>query len=549
MKQAGNPKRGFSMEDIAFKDPISQQTRGFPTRKISGDLVRKISFQGRNFLELAPEALSLLAEEAFHDMAFFLRTSHLEQLAAILEDPEASHNDRLVTLELLKNASISASGTFPLCQDTGTAMVIARKGERVLTHAEDSVFLARGIYRAYAENAFRYSQLAPLSVYREKNTETNLPAQIDIQAVPGDAYDFLFVAKGGGSANKTFLYNKTRAILSEEKLLPFLREALSEIGVSACPPYHLALVIGGMSPEYNLKVLKLASAGCLEDLPLEGSPWGRAFRDPELEAKLLAMGRETGLGAQFGGKYFCLDARVVRLPRHGASCFLSIGANCVAHRNLLGKITEEGLFLEKLEENPARFLPDPELDFAGAVSLDLTKPMDQIRNTLSALSVGTPLLLNGPMIVARDLAHARLKEMLDRRERLPAYFSDHPVYYAGPAKKPEGFASGSFGPTTAGRMDPYIPLFQERGASLVSLAKGNRSSVVKDSCRKFGGFYLGSIGGAAARLGKDCIEKVTLLDFEDLGMEAVYRIHVKNFPAFLILDDKGNDFYAALRNG
>lgn len=542
----GSLKKVFFMEDAMFEDPLLHETGDFPKRKISEDPVKKFSFKGRDFLELDAEGLSLLAERAFHDLAFFLRVSHLEQLAAILEDPEASSNDRLVAFELLKNACIAAAGIFPLCQDTGTAMVMAKKGEGILTGADDAVFLSRGIHKAYTENAFRYSQLAPLFLYTEKNTGNNLPAQIDIQAVSGGSYDFLFVAKGGGSANKTFLFNKTREILSEEKLTSFLAEVLPEIGVSACPPYHLSLVIGGMSPEYNLKALKLASTGYLDNLPQEGNSFGRAFRDLSLEAKLLDLGRKTGLGAQFGGKYFCLDARVIRLPRHGASCFVSIGASCVAHRNMRGKITEEGIFLEKLEENPARFLPDPDLDFSKSISIDLGKPMGEIRDALSGLPVGTALLLNGPMVVARDMAHARLKEMLERGENLPKYFSEHPVYYAGPAKTPKGFASGSFGPTTAGRMDSYIPLFQKKGASLVTLAKGNRSQIVRDSCRKFGGFYLGSIGGAAALLGRDCIEKMEVLDFEDLGMEAVYRIQVKDFPAFLIVDDKGNDFYARL---
>lgn len=532
------------MKDAMYRDPIFHQSGNFPSRKLEGDRPEKISFGGRDFLLVKPEMLARLAEEAFHDLAFFFRESHLEQMAQILKDPEASANDRLVAHELLKNACISAAGVFPLCQDTGTAIIMAKKGEAVLSNAEDAEILSQGVQRAYAKNAFRYSQLAPISLYHEVNTGTNLPAQIDIEAVSGNVYDFLFVAKGGGSANKTFFYTKTREILSRDKLFSFLQGALPEIGVSACPPYHLCLVIGGMSPEYNLKVLKLAGTGFLDGLPVEGHAFGRAFRDLELEEDLLLMGRETGLGAQFGGKYFCLDTRVIRLPRHGASCFVSLGVSCVAHRNMRGKITEEGIFLEKLEENPARFLPDPDLDFSSAVFMDLARPMDEILKSLSALSVGTPLLLNGPVIVARDIAHARLKGMLDKGEKLPAYFSEHPVYYAGPAKRPEGFASGSFGPTTAGRMDPYLPLFQERGASLVTLAKGNRSALVKDSCKNFGGFYLGSIGGGAARLGRDSIQKVELLDFPDLGMEAVYKIQVKNFPAFLITDDKGNDFYA-----
>ncbi|MCW7753026.1 FumA C-terminus/TtdB family hydratase beta subunit [Desulfobotulus sp. H1] len=514
-------------------------------RFLGNNLVQPFSCRGRTFLELAPEGLTLLAREAFRDVSFFLRTGHLEQLAVILQDPEASANDRFVAMELLKNAAISAGGVFPMCQDTGTALVMAKKGEQVLTGADDAWWISKGIGEAYTEENLRYSQMAPLSMYEEVNTQNNLPAQIDMDAVPGEAYDFLFVAKGGGSANKTFLYNKTAQTLSPEELLPFLGKSLKEIGTSACPPYHLAVVVGGMSAEYTLKTLKLASTGYLDSLPDKGTSQGQGFRDRSLEAEVLAMSRRLGLGAQFGGKYFCHDVRVIRLPRHGASCFIGVGVSCSAHRNILGRICLDGLFLEELDRDPARFFPDPAFDPGDAVSINLNQPMDAIRAALTKLKVATRVMLNGPMVVARDLAHVRLKAMLDRGEELPAYFRDHMVYYAGPAKTPAGHASGSFGPTTAGRMDPYVPCFQEKGASLVMLAKGNRSFGVRESCRKHGGFYLGSIGGPAACLGKDCITKVEMIDCKDLGMEAVYRIEVKNFPAFVIVDDKGNDFYAS----
>lgn len=541
-----NGKTEKIMESFIYQDVLARKERDVAWRSLGNTHIHPLSGELGGFFRVDAEALRLLTEEAFRDAAFLLRTEHLEQLAAILKDPEASANDRFVAMELLKNAVISAGRVFPMCQDTGTALVMAKKGERVLTGVDDVRWIAEGVHRAYTTENLRYSQLAPLSMYEEVNTKNNLPAQIEIAAIPGDSYKFLFVAKGGGSANKCFLYNKTRQILSPEVLLPFLRESLQEIGTSACPPYHLAVVIGGLSAEHTLKTLKLASTGYLDTLPDSGNAQGRGFRDLSLEAELLVMSRGLGLGAQFGGRHFCHDVRVVRLPRHGASCFVGVGVSCSAHRNILGKITAEGLFLEKLDADPARFLPDPEFDMEDAVSIDLNRPMEAIRSTLSELKVATRVMLNGPIVVARDIAHSRLKAMLDKGEKLPEYFLNHMVYYAGPAKTPAGYASGSFGPTTAGRMDPYIPAFQEQGASLVMLAKGNRSRLVRDSCRKYGGFYLGSIGGPAARLGRDCIKAVQVLDFEDLGMEAVYRIEVKDFPAFIIMDDKGNDFYDTL---
>jgi fumarate hydratase class I len=517
-------------------------------RRLTSDYVSISSWQKQTVLEVAPEGLTTLAAAAMDDVSFLHRASHLALLRKILDDPEASDNDRFVALELLKNANISASRVLPTCQDTGTAIVFAHKGERVFTHADDAEALAAGIYKTYQERNLRYSQNAPIDMYTEKNTGSNLPAQIEIHAEPGEEYSFLFMAKGGGSANKTFLYQETKALLNPQSLLRFVAEKLHSIGTAACPPYHLALVIGGTSAELTLKTVKLASARYLDGLPTSGSESGRAFRDPELETKILQLCQSSGIGAQFGGKYFAHDVRVIRLPRHGASCPVGIGVSCSADRQILAKITQEGLFLEWLEDNPARFLPDVEqAEFGGeAVTVDLREPMSEIQAKLSKHPVATRLSLNGPVIVARDIAHAKLKERLDAGEDLPAYLKNHIVYYAGPAKKPEGMASGSFGPTTAGRMDSYVDLFQSHGASLIMLAKGNRSKQVTEACRKHGGFYLGSIGGPAARLAKDCITSVELLEFEELGMEAVWKIEVENFPAFIIVDDKGNDFYAAI---
>ena len=503
----------------------------------------------REILEVAPEALRGLAAEAIRDVSHLFRVGHLEQLRAILDDPEASTNDRFVALQMLKNANVSAGMVLPSCQDTGTAIVIGKKGENVFTGADDEEWLSRGIFDAYVRGSLRYSQMAPLSMYEEKNTGTNLPAQVELHAVPGDEYHFLFITKGGGSANKTFLYQQTRALLAPESLLRFVDEKIRTLGTSACPPYHLAVVIGGTSAEFTLKTVKLASCRWLDRLPTTGNALGRAFRDLELERAVHELTRKTGIGAQFGGKYFCHDVRVIRLPRHGASCPVGIGVSCSADRQVLAKITRDGVFLEQLETNPAKYLPEPteaELPGEVVVRVDLRRPMREILATLTRHPIRTRLSLTGPMIVARDIAHAKLKERLDRGEDLPEHFKNHPIYYAGPAKTPEGYVSGSFGPTTAGRMDSYVDLFQSRGGSLVTLAKGNRSQPVTEACRKHGGFYLGSIGGPAAILARDCIKKVEVVEYPELGMEAIFRIEVEDFPAFIVVDDKGNDFFAAL---
>jgi fumarate hydratase, class I len=515
-------------------------------RLLAGVPVSVSVFEGRPVLHVPPEALTRLAQEAFQDIAFLLRPAHLAQVAAILKDPEASANDKVVAVELLKNAAISAERVLPQCQDTGTAIVMARKGQAVWTGGGDEAALSRGVFNAYTKNYFRYSQNAPLTMYQEANTGTNLPAQIDIAAVDGDEYRFLFIAKGGGSANKTYLYQETKAVLNPEALPAFLTAKMKTLGTAACPPYHLAVVVGGTSAELTLKTVKLASAGYLDHLPEAGGPDGHAFRDRALEEQLLQASRKTGLGAQFGGKYFCLDVRVIRLPRHGASCPIGIGVSCNADRNIKAKITREGIFLEKLETNPARFLESYTAPETQAVSIDLNRPMNEIRAELSRHPVATRLSLTGPIVVARDIAHAKLKDRLDRGDDLPGYFKDHIIYYAGPAKTPPGCPSGSFGPTTAGRMDDYVSLFQSHGGSLVMLAKGNRSKVVTESCRALGGFYLGSIGGPAARLARDCILKQEVLEFPELGMEAVFLITVKDFPAFIIVDDKGHDFFQSL---
>jgi fumarate hydratase class I len=503
---------------------------------------------GRRIVQVEPEALQLLAAEAFDDVSHLLRTSHLEQLRKILDDPEASDNDRFVALELLMNANIASGRELPGCQDTGTAIVMGHKGEGVVTGADDAAALSRGIYDAYQTKNLRYSQLAPLDMFTEKNTGTNLPAQIEIYAEPGDEYELLFIAKGGGSANKSFLYQQTKALLNPESLLAFLAENIKTIGTSACPPYHLAVVIGGMSAEFTLKTVKLASTHYLDRLPTTGDAGGRAFRDVELEEKVQRLCNETGIGAQFGGKYFAHDVRVIRLPRHGASCPVGIGVSCSADRQILAKINAGGVFLEQLETNPGRFLPDVRSEelATGVIEIDLHRPMAEILAELSKYPVATRLSLSGPLIVARDIAHAKLKELLDAGEDLPQYFKDHMIYYAGPAKTPKGRASGSFGPTTAGRMDSYVDLFQSHGGSMVMLAKGNRGAQVAEACGRHGGFYLGSIGGPAARLADHSIVKVSVEEFEELGMEAIWRIEVKDFPAFIVTDDKGNDFYAEL---
>jgi fumarate hydratase class I len=515
-------------------------------RHLTADYVKTIEAGGRDILEVAPDALTHLAREAFDDVTHLLRTSHLEQLRKILDDKEASDNDRFVALELLKNANIAAGRVLPGCQDTGTAIILGYKGENVFTGGNDSEALSRGVFEAYQNRNLRYSQMAPLDMFREKNTGTNLPAQIDLYATGGQEYRFLFIAKGGGSANKTFLYQQTKALLNPTSLMNFVDEKIRSLGTSACPPYHLALVVGGTSAEATLKTVKLASCHALDDLPTSGNELGRAFRDLELEEQIFELCREIGIGAQFGGKYFAHDVRVVRLPRHGASCPVGLGVSCSADRQVLGKITAQGLFLEQLEEHPARFLPEVTADQLGGavVEIDLTRPMSEIRAELSSHPVATRVSLNGPLVVARDIAHAKLKERLDAGQDLPQYLKDHPVYYAGPAKRPQGLPSGSFGPTTAGRMDPYVDLFQKHGGSLVMLAKGNRSRQVRDACKEHGGFYLGSIGGPAARLAEHSIKKVEVLEFEELGMEAIWRIQVEDFPAFIIIDDKGNDFYS-----
>ncbi len=512
-------------------------------RRVTDARVSVSQFEDQPVLRVAPEALTELAEAAFTDVAHLYRTSHLQQLAEIRNDPDSSENDRFVALEMLKNAVISSEFVFPMCQDTGTAVIIGKKGQQVWTGGGDEAALSKGVFNAYTQNNLRYSQQAPLDMYTEKNTGCNLPAQIELYATEGGAYEFLFVAKGGGSANKTFLYQQSKALLNEKALIPFLTNKMKSLGTAACPPYHLAIVIGGTSAEANLKTVKLASAGYLDTLPQQGSESGHAFRDPDLESKLLAISRDLGIGAQFGGKYFCLDVRVIRMPRHGASCPVGIGVSCSADRNIKGKITKDGVFLEQLDTDPVRFLPDaPEIE-TRAVHIDLNRPMDEIRDELSRHPVTTRLLLSGDIIVARDIAHARIYEQLENTGDLPAYMKDHIIYYAGPAKTPQGYASGAFGPTTAARMDPYVPVFQKHGGSLVTLAKGNRSAQVRQACKAYGGFYLGSIGGPAARLGKECITDVEVIDFSELGMEAVYRIRVRDFPAFIIIDDKGEDFF------
>jgi fumarate hydratase class I len=512
--------------------------------QISSDYVTVSTIQGQEFLYVKPEALRILAKRAMHDVSHLLRPSHLQCLKNILEDPGASENDVYVATNLIENAIISAEGEFPSCQDTGTAIVMGKKGEYVITGEDDGHALSEGIAQTYLEANLRYSQVAPLSMFEEKNTGNNLPAQIDIYSTEGNSYNFLFMAKGGGSANKTYLYQETKALLNPDTLKKFLQEKVASLGTAACPPYHLAVVIGGTSAEMNLKTVKLASAKYYDSLPTQGNELGQAFRDLEFEKEILKITQQIGLGAQFGGKYFCHDVRVIRLPRHGASCPVGIGVSCSADRNIKAKITKEGLFIEKLERDPSQYLVINSSHSANqVVNLDLDQGMEKLRQTLSQYPIKTRVMLNGKIIVARDIAHAKLKERLDNGEELPDYFKNHVVYYAGPAKTPEGYASGSFGPTTAGRMDSYVATFQKAGGSLVMLAKGNRSQQVTDACQKYGGFYLGSIGGAAAVLGKNCITEVKLLEYPELGMEAIYEITVKDFPAFIIVDDKGNDFF------
>lgn len=503
----------------------------------------------REILNVSSEAITQLSNEASKAICFKLRSSHLQQVAAILDDPEATDNDRMVALTLLRNAEIAANGILPNCQDTGTAIVMGKKGENVYTGADDAEAISHGIYKTYTEENLRYSQTVPLSMYEEVNSKTNLPAQIDLYATPGSSYEFLFISKGGGSANKTFLFQETKALLNPKALKSFCAAKMATLGTSACPPYHLAIVIGGTSAETNLKTVKMASTRYYDELPTKGNEHGQAFRDVELEKELLEVAREIGIGAQFGGKHFALDVRVIRLPRHGASCPVGIGVSCSADRQAKAKITKEGIFLEKLETNPGQYIPEKYKDWKfNGVKIDLDEGMDKTLKTLSQYPVTTALSLSGHIIVARDIAHAKLKEMIDNGQELPDYVKDYPIYYAGPAKKPDGLPSGSFGPTTAGRMDAYVPIFQEKGASMVMLAKGNRSQQVTDACEKFGGFYLGSMGGPAAILAKNHIKKVEVVDFPELGMEAVWKIKVEDFPAFILVDDKGNDFFKQLNS-
>jgi len=531
--------------EFRYSELFPREADSMVYRKLTGDHVEALTLRGRSALAIDPVALEHLAFTAFQDISHFLRPSHLAQLRTILDDPEASSNDRYVALTLLKNANTAAGGVLPMCQDTGTAIVVGHKGEQVWTGGNDREALSRGIYRAYTETNLRYSQLAPLSMYEEVNTRTNLPAQIDLYADDGDAFEFLFIAKGGGSANKSFFYQAMPSVMRTGRLLEFLEEPIRSIGTAACPPYHLAVVIGGLSAEMTMKTLKLASCRELDDLPADGSEQGRAFRDREMEQAVLEMTRSFGIGAQFGGRYFCHDVRVIRLPRHGASLPIAVGVSCGADRQARAKITADGVFLEELERNPARFLPEvgDEVLEGEAVEIDLDRPMAEIRAELAKHPVRTRLSLSGPMVVARDMAHGMLKDHLEREGALPDYIRNHPVYYAGPAKTPAGFATGSFGPTTAGRMDSYVDQFQAAGGSLVMLAKGNRSRAVVDACRAHGGFYLGSIGGPGAELAARNIRQVECLAYEELGMEAVWRIEVEDFPAFVVIDDKGNDFF------
>jgi len=537
------------MPEFSYTDllPVGKDTTDY--RLVSADGVTSGRSFGRDFIEVDPGVLSLLTETAMRDIAHLLRPAHLRQLASILDDPEASGNDRFVAGDLLRNACIAAGGVLPMCQDTGTAIVMGKRGQQVLTDGRDAEHIARGVYDAYTTLNLRYSQLAPLTMWEERNTGSNLPAQIELYATGGDEYCFLFMAKGGGSANKSYLYQETKAVLNPQRMLAFLAEKIRSLGTAACPPYHLAIVVGGTSAEYALKTAKYASAKYLDALPVAGGAAGHGFRDLELEQQVLAITRRAGIGAQFGGKYFCHDVRVIRLPRHGASCPVAIAVSCSADRQALGKITRDGVFLERLETDPAQYLPEPaaELDGDGdgdVVAIDLSAPMSDIRAELSRHPVKTRLALSGPMVVARDIAHAKIAERLAAGQPMPGYLRDHAVYYAGPAKTPQGYASGSFGPTTAGRMDSYVDQFQAAGGSLVMLAKGNRSAAVTAACQRHGGFYLGSIGGAAAKLAQDCITHVEVLEYPELGMEAVWKIEVRDFPAFIVVDDKGNDFFA-----
>jgi fumarate hydratase class I len=532
------------MTEFNYEEPFPILKDSTEYKLLSKEYVSTIEVDGRKVLKVDPKALELLAQEAMVDVSFMLRTAHLEKVAKILEDPEATDNDRFVAYTLLKNAQIAVEGQLPSCQDTGTAIVVAKKGEDVYTGANDASYLSKGVFNTYQDRNLRYSQVVPISMFEEKNSGTNLPAQIDIYAEQGNAYKFLFLAKGGGSANKTYLYQQTKSLLNEKSLTEFITAKIKDLGTAACPPYHLAIVVGGTSAEANLKAVKLASTGYYDELPKVGSMGGRAFRDVEWEDKVQKICQDSLIGAQFGGKYFTHDVKVVRLPRHAASCPVGIGVSCSADRNIKGKITEEGIFLEQLETNPGRFVPAIAPHLEPAIEIDLDQPMEEQLKILSKYPIKTRLNLRGTLIVARDIAHAKIKELIDAGKPMPEYFKNHPVYYAGPAKTPEGMPSGSFGPTTAGRMDPYVDEFQSLGGSMIMLAKGNRSVAVTNACKKHGGFYLGSIGGPAAILAKQNIKSVEVVDFPELGMEAVRKIEIENFPAFIICDDKGNDFFA-----
>ena len=534
------------MSDFFYQEPFPLAKDDTEYRLITKDYISEVEFDGRKILNIDPKGLELLAEEAMTDVSFLLRKAHLEKLAKILDDPEATDNDKFVAYSLLQNAVTAAEGVLPSCQDTGTAIVMGKKGENVYTGVNDAEFFSKGVYNTYDKQNLRFSQIVPFSMLEEKNSGTNLPAQIDLYSIQGNEYKFLFVAKGGGSANKTYLYQQTKQLLTEENLKKFLMEKLREIGTAACPPYHLAFVIGGTSAEKNLQTVKYASAGYLDNLPTTGNEGGRAFRDLEWEEKVLKMTQELGIGAQYGGKYFAHDIRVVRLPRHAASNPVGMGVSCSADRNIKAKITPEGIFVEQMEKNPARLLPKKAPHLVPAVEINLDQPMENILAELTKHPVKTRLSLNGTLIVARDMAHARIMEMLENGEEMPDYFKNHPIYYAGPAKTPKGMPSGSFGPTTSNRMDPYVGPFQDKGGSMVMLAKGNRTPQVKEACEKYGGFYLGSIGGPAALLAKENILSIEVLDFPEYGMEAVRKIKVKNFPAFIVTDDKGNDFFEQL---
>jgi fumarate hydratase class I len=534
------------MAEFTYQDPYTLLRDNTEYRKISSDFVKVEKLGNREILTIDPKALEFLAEKALADVSFYLRTSHLEKLNLILQDPEATDNDRFVAYNLLQNAVIAAEGQLPSCQDTGTAIVMAKKGEDVYTGVDDAEYLSKGIFNTYQERNLRYSQVVPLNMFEEKNSGSNLPAQIDIYAKKGNYYEFLFLAKGGGSANKTFLYQKTKSLLNDKSLEEFVREKIKDLGTSACPPYHLAFVIGGTSAEANLSAVKKASAGYFDELPTEGNMNGQAFRDLEWEKRVHLICQESMIGAQFGGKYFTHDVRVIRLPRHAASCPVGLGVSCSADRNIKAKITKDGLFLEQLEMNPRRLLPETAPHLQPAVVIDLDRPMAEVLAELSKYPIKTRLTLNGTLIVARDMAHAKIQEIIESGKPMPEYFKNHPIYYAGPAKTPEGMPSGSFGPTTAGRMDSYVDKFQSLGGSMIMLAKGNRSKDVTNACAKYGGFYLGSIGGPAAILAKENITSVEVVDFEEMGMEAVRKITIKNFPAFIITDDKGNDFFENL---